>query len=149
MEINGIAHIQLSVSDFDKSRAFYSQLLPTFGLQVQYDQPGVYYCIGGRTGIVIMPCAPELRGRRFDQRSPGLHHLCFRARSREDIDATFQLLQNMQAKIVRPPEEGAWAKGYYSLLFEDPDGIRLELNYIPGKGNLDSEVQLPLVARPT
>lgn len=142
MEINGIAHVQLSVSDFAKSRAFYAQLLPAFGLKVQYDQPDVYYCIGGRTGLLITPCAPERRERRFHQRSPGLHHLCFRARSREDIDETYQLLQRIGAHIVHPPEEGAWAPGYYSVLFEDPDGIRLEVNFVPGKGNLDPSVEL-------
>jgi catechol 2,3-dioxygenase-like lactoylglutathione lyase family enzyme len=96
---------------------------------------------------LITPCAPELRERRYDQHSPGLHHLCFRARSREDIDATHQLLQRMRAHVVHGPEEGPWAKGYYSILFEDPDGIRLELNFVPGKGNLDAAVSLPR-ARP-
>ena len=28
-------------------------------------------------------------------------------------------------------------KGYYFVLFEDPDRIRLEVNYVPGKGNLE------------
>jgi len=148
VDINGIAHIQLSVSDFDESRAFYSQLLPAFGMQVQYDQPGVFYCIGGRTGLVIRPCASELRERRFNQQSPGLHHLCFRARSREDVDETYQLLRRMNANVIHPPEESNWARGYYSLLFEDPDGIRLEINYIPGKGNLEPDVKLPRLARP-
>jgi hypothetical protein len=40
----------------------------------------------------------------------------------------------MGAKIVRAPESGPWAPGYYSILFED--GIRLEANYVPGAGNL-------------
>ena len=26
------------------------------------------------------------------------------------------------------------APGYYYVLFEDPDGIRLEINYVPGAG---------------
>jgi hypothetical protein len=34
----------------------------------------------------------------------------------------------------RAPREDGWAPGYYSLLFEDPDGIRLELTHVPGKG---------------
>ena len=45
------------------------------------------------------------------------------------------------AKIVHPPEEGQWAPGYYSVLFEDPDGIRLELNFVPGKGLLADEAR--------
>ena len=43
----------------------------------------------------------------------------------------------MKARIVRGPLDGAWAPGYYYILFEDPDGIRLEVNYVPGQGVLD------------
>ncbi len=32
--------------------------------------------------------------------------------------------------------DGSWAPGYYSVLFEDPDGIRLEVNFVPGEGVL-------------
>ena len=42
----------------------------------------------------------------------------------------------MGAIIVHGPQEGVWAPGYYSVLFEDPDGIRLEVNFVPGKGLL-------------
>jgi hypothetical protein len=34
----------------------------------------------------------------------------------------------MGVTIVRGPAEDTWAPGYYSVLFEDPDGIRLEVN---------------------
>jgi hypothetical protein len=42
---------------------------------------------------------------------------------------------------VHPPEDGPWAPGYYSVLFEDPDGIRLEVNHVPGKGLLGDEAR--------
>ena len=45
-------------------------------------------------------------------------------------------LQPSLAQIVRGPEERDWALGYYYVLFEDPDGIRLEVNFIPGAGLL-------------
>jgi hypothetical protein len=32
--------------------------------------------------------------------------------------------------------------GYYSVLFEDPDGIRLEINHVPGKGLLTPGAQI-------
>ena len=32
--------------------------------------------------------------------------------------------------------EGTWAPGYYYVLFEDPDGIRLEVNFVPSAGLL-------------
>ncbi len=67
----------------------------------------------------------------------GLHHLCFRARERADVDELHAFLGKLDGvKIIRAPREDEWAPGYYSLLFEDPDGIRLELNHVPGKGLL-------------
>lgn len=45
----------------------------------------------------------------------------------------------MDAFIDRGPIEGDWAPGYYYVVFEDPDGIRLEVNYLPGKGLLAGE----------
>ena len=139
MEINGIAHTFLTVSDFDKARAFYAQLLPFFGMKLVLDMPGMYYCVGGKTAVGIREAAKDQRDSAFDQSRPGLHHLCFRARSREGVDEAFAFLQDMGATIVHEPEEGMWAPGYYSILFEDPDGIRLEVNFVPGKGLLAND----------
>jgi catechol 2,3-dioxygenase-like lactoylglutathione lyase family enzyme len=136
MEINGIAHVQLSVTDFAASLAFYERLLPFFGMTEVMRGEGLYYCVGGRTGVLITSVKDEHRGERFQQGRVGLHHVCFRARERTDIDRVHAFLVQVGAKIVHPPEDGPWAPGYYSVLFEDPDGIRLEVNHVPGKGLL-------------
>lgn len=139
IDINGIAHVQLSVSDFPRSRNFYRWLLhEMFGLTIQYDNDRTFYCIGGRTGLLITPADPALAGEGFNQRRVGLHHICFRFRSKADIDTLHAALRERDdAVIVHGPEDGEWAPGYYSVLFEDPDGIRLEANFVPGRGNLE------------
>jgi catechol 2,3-dioxygenase-like lactoylglutathione lyase family enzyme len=139
IDVNGIAHVQLSVSNFAVSRDFYRWLLhETFGMTIQYDAAGVFYCIGGRTGLLITPADPALSEAGFDQRRVGLHHLCFRLRSAADVEALHAaLVARGGVTIVRSPEAGPWAPGYYSVLFEDPDGVRLEANFVPGRGNLD------------
>ena len=38
--------------------------------------------------------------------------------------------------IHGPQDDAQFAPGYYSVLFEDPDGIRVEVNYVPGQGVL-------------
>lgn len=145
IEPNGIAHIQLTVRDVAASRPFYDMLLhKTFGMTIQYDQPGVFYCIGARTGVLISSVKEEHKADHFDQWRVGLHHFCFRMRSREDVNQLHQALKEFGAKIIRAPEEGAWAPGYYSILFEDPDGIRIEANFVPGRGNLDVITDKPL-----
>lgn len=136
MEINGIAHVQLTVSDFARCVAFYKQLLPFLGLTPVMDFEGFYYCVGGRTGVAISAADEEYRAERFVQRRIGLHHVCFRARERDHVDEVYAFVQKLGATIVHPPEDGHFAPGYYSVLFEDPDGIRLEVNHVPGKGLL-------------
>jgi catechol 2,3-dioxygenase-like lactoylglutathione lyase family enzyme len=138
IEINGMAHVILTVNRFEVARAFYRELLPHFGMKPVFDGDRLFYCVGGRTAIGIQPCDPEYDGERFVQRRVGLHHLCLRARSREDVDRLAVVLRQMGAAILRGPEEGSWAPGYYSVLFEDPDGIRLELCFVPGAGLLAS-----------
>ena len=136
MEINGIAHLMLTVSDFERCRPFYAELLRFLGLKPVIEGDGMLYCVGGRTAVGIMRADETHANERFVQRRVGLHHVCFRARERSDVDAVFEFVRNRGATIIRPPEEGSYAPGYYSVLFEDPDGIRLEVNHVPGKGLL-------------
>ena len=136
MEINGIAHIMLTVSDFEACLPFYERLLPFLGLRPVFQTDGYLYCVGGRTALGIVRADDGYRRERFVQQRIGLHHLSFRARERADVDALHAFLVEIGAHIVHPPEEAGWAPGYYSVLFEDPDGIRLEMNYVPGKGLL-------------
>lgn len=139
MEINGIAHTFLTVRDFDTARAFYAKLLPFLGMQAVLDIPGTYYCIGGKTAIGIRASEDGHGAEKFNQNHPGLHHLCLRARSREDVDEVYAFLKSLPCTIVHPPQEDGWAPGYYSVLFEDPEGIRLEVNFVPGKGLLEKQ----------
>jgi catechol 2,3-dioxygenase-like lactoylglutathione lyase family enzyme len=138
IEINGMAHVILTVSRFDLARAFYGKLLPLLGMKPVFDGDRFFYCVGGRTAIGIEPCAATHQGERFVQQRIGLHHLCLRARSREDVDRCAEALKDIGATIIHGPEEGSWVPGYYSVLFEDPDGIRLELCFVPGAGILQA-----------
>lgn len=137
MQLNGIAHIQLTVSDFARARAFWAPLFELFEMQILLDTETYFYGIGSRTGIAISP-ADAGKDEPFDQRRVGLHHLCLRARTREQVDEIHAFVQGLDATVVHPPREDGFAPGYYSVLFEDPDGIRIEVNHVPGKGHLST-----------
>lgn len=126
----------LTVGDFARAAPFYRDLLRFLGLAPVIDSDGILYCVGGRTAVGVQQGDDAWRGERFVQGRVGLHHVCFRARERTDVDAVHAFLVARGATIVHPPEDGPWAPGYYSVLFEDPDGIRLEVNHVPGKGLL-------------
>lgn len=142
--INGIAHIYITVLDFPAARRFYGRLLPFLQMACLVDTDDLYYCVGGRTGIGIrraQAAAP------FDPYRAGLHHLCLRARSEADVETLAAAIPGFGGRLVHGPQrDDDWAPGYYSALFEDPGGTRIEINFVPGKGNLDQAVELPLAA---
>jgi catechol 2,3-dioxygenase-like lactoylglutathione lyase family enzyme len=142
IEVNGMAHVILTVSQWDKAHAFYSQLLPFLGMKKVYDGNNFLYHVGGRTAVGIQRAAAEHAAERFVQNRVGLHHLCLRARTREDVDKAAAKVREIGGVIDRGPLEGSWAPGYYYFVFEDPDGIRLEVNYVPGRGLLATDPPL-------
>ena len=144
VEVNGIAHIQLTVRNPDICLPFWEKLCHFLDMKTLINGDGVLYCIGSRTGILVRGAPEEKRQVVFDQDTAGLHHFCFRARSREDVDSIYKfVVEELDASIIHAPEDGAhFAPGYYSILFEDPDGLRIEFNYVPGKGHFGGEGRL-------
>lgn len=144
IEVNGIAHIQLNVRHTRECIPFWEALCHFLEMKTLLRNEWMVYCIGSRTGILVRGLPSDREVAPFDQDSPGLHHFCFRARSREDVDAIYQFVKDeLGARIVHGPEDGEqFAPGYYSILFEDPDGIRVEVNFVPGRGHFGEQGRL-------
>src|SRR5690606_27149706 len=77
----------------------------------------------------------RLQMRRIDHQPGWLAGL---AGQFEDVDIVAAKLREMGAFIDRGPMVADWGPppGYYYFVFEDPDGIRLEVNFVPGAGLL-------------
>ena len=144
VSVNGIAHIQLTVKDPAVCVPFWEKLCHFLEMSTLIRNDELIYCIGSRTGILVRGAPREKRDRVFDQDTAGLHHFCFRARSREDVDSIYVFVRDqLGAHIVHGPQDGPeFAAGYYSILFEDPDGIRVEFNHVPGRGHFGDEGRL-------
>ncbi|MFZ0658169.1 MAG: VOC family protein [Candidatus Binataceae bacterium] len=133
MEFAGIAHITLTVANFEACEAFYDRVMRHLGMRRYMNAPP--YGVGWTTGefmFVIGKAAPD--SDRFSQARVGLHHLSFRAQSRAEVDAFDAMLREIGAKITSPAGTGPFWPGYYSVVCEDPDGTRIEMNYIPAEG---------------
>lgn len=138
-DLNGVAHVILTAGDFARSTAFWRDLIGYLELKVVLDSDAMLYGVGGRTAIGIRTGSPENAGKRFDQGAPGLHHACFRMCDRDAVDRLYAFLKDRNDIVfVHGPQEEPWASGYYSILFEDPDGIRIEFNHVPGVGLLEA-----------
>ena len=136
VEINGVAHVALTASNWDRCRPLYETLLPFLGLKCVFSGENSIYYVGGRTAVGVGRCDHEHAEERFMQGGVGLHHICFRCRSCDDVDRVYNFLTEQDVTIIRKPQVGPWAPGYYSFLFEDPAGIRIEFNHVPGRGLL-------------
>ncbi len=141
IDINGIAHVIITVQDLAKAKNFYRGLTEAFGMECLVDTDKMFYAVGARTGL---GARQGHRDFEYDQYHAGLHHMCFRARNRGTVEAVAKLVPTLNGLIIHGPQDDEWAPDYYSILFEDPCGTRLEVNYVPGKGNLDETIELPL-----
>lgn len=131
IDIQNYHHIRLTVTDIDRSRAFYDEL---FGLPVAFEMPAdaddatreqLWFLFGG----VIYQFGDSLFGLRpvandaFDEDRVGLDHLSFGVGSLADLE---EAVQTLEARGV--DHSGIKDVGLAHLLaFRDPDNIALEL----------------------
>ena len=129
--MEGIDHLDLVVSDLDRSLRFYTELLRPIGYVRQNDIEGER---GERVVYLGRPStygSVSLRERQspgeYDRYAVGLHHLAFAVQCREDVDDRAAWLRANGHTIESGPEEYAYSPGYYAVFFYDPDGIKLEI----------------------
>ena len=134
-----IHHLDLNVSDLERSRAFYDRVLRQMGyVPVNYSTPGELsgydWIAPTTTGIRLSIGLYRARNSAavHDRFAPGIHHLAFHADSRERVDQLYQTLLEMKAQILDPPKDyPKYEPGYYAVFFLDPDGIKLEYVFTP------------------
>lgn len=129
-------HIDLNVTDLEASRRVYGLVLEFLGYQLVKDKNGYEWDLrieGRGASLGLRQCEPALAGHIHRRYAPGLHHLAWRAESREDVDRLHALLVENDIKVLDPPARYPEYWGdYYAVFFEDPDGMKLELAHTPG-----------------
>jgi glyoxylase I family protein len=133
----GVDHLDLVVTDLERSLAFYAELLEPLGYRRRSEIVGergerVVY-LGGTGGASV-----SLRERQsdahpvpYDRYAVGIHHLAFSADDRERVDERARWLRERGAEIESGPAERDYTPGYYAVFFYDPDGIKLEIVHHP------------------
>ncbi|HSP73440.1 MAG TPA: VOC family protein [Gaiellaceae bacterium] len=137
MRSSGVHHVDLVVSSIERSLPFYRDLLGPLGwhgLQEVEGERGetIFYLSGPGTSIGLREA--QTRGfEPYDRYRIGLHHLCFEAFSRADVEERAGWLRSQGAEIESGPEEYGYQPGYYAVFFYDPDGLKLEIVHLPGR----------------
>jgi glyoxylase I family protein len=141
LPVGPVHHLRVSVTDVDRSKAFYTGVL---GFEVAVDGPppagddsheeivdslqggvilvhqGVFF------GLRPVDADRAAAGDCFDPLRVGLDHLSFGVPARADLDRAVELLD--EQGVAHGPIRELKALGLSFLAFFDPDGIALELS---------------------
>lgn len=132
-------HAGLSVTDLDRSLAFYRDVLDLEVLQVSAED-GRRFAFLGSGGRLLLTLWQQ-SAAAFEPRHAGLHHLAFQVPSLEAVQAAEAKLRarglTPRYDGVVPHREGADSA---ALFFADPDGIRLEVYSPTGAAGLAAPV---------
>ncbi len=128
--LGALHHVDLTVSDFRRSKEFYAAVMPLMGFTRLPKEFGAVAWRGSSI-IALQPATAEHRDRTHSRYAPGLHHLALRAPSRAAVDALYGELVKLGVTILDPPADYPYTEGYYAVFFADPDGIKLEYVHSP------------------
>ncbi|MBO0854722.1 MAG: VOC family protein [Nocardia sp.] len=132
----GTHHLRLTVTDIDRSRAFYRDVL---GFEVVAQSPGrpddpevrsdpfLLYggCVFQADGMLLGLRPVAQASDRFDSERVGLDHLSFAVESKDEL---YRAAVRLSAAGVEHGEVIDMEQFGISILsFDDPDGIHLEL----------------------
>lgn len=137
--IRALDHLDLVVTSLERSQPFYQELLGLTqaseivgerGEKVVYiSRPGEEPA--GNFSIGLREKQSDAHGAPYDRYGVGVHHVAFEVDSREVVDERAEWLRGQGAEIESGPEEYDYREGYYAVFFYDPDGLKLELMYVP------------------
>jgi glyoxylase I family protein len=139
MARGSISHIALTVSDLERSTAFYNKVFEFIGFKsVEVPESTqnamktqLKAWVGPGYSISIRPSKGEFARRVHDRTAPGFNHLAFAPENRSDVEKMYGLLKEIGATVLDPPAEYPYAPGYFAVYFTDPDGLKLEFAYVP------------------
>ncbi|MDD7568904.1 MAG: VOC family protein [[Actinobacillus] rossii] len=125
VDIDGFHHVAIIVSDYQRSKYFYTEILGAEILSETYRQHRLSYKLdlkfkdGSQIELFSFPSPPA---RLTAPEACGLRHLAFKVK---DIQSAVKFLQenNVECESIRIDE----LTGKQFVFFRDPDGLPLEL----------------------
>jgi glyoxylase I family protein len=135
--VRPVDHLDLVVTDLERSLEFYNGLLGPLGFTRNSEIAGergervVYVGGAGGASVSLREALSDAHATPYDRYAVGLHHLAFGVAGREVVDERAAWLRERGAEIESGPEEYGYSPGYYAVFFYDPDGIKLEILHRP------------------
>jgi catechol 2,3-dioxygenase-like lactoylglutathione lyase family enzyme len=131
----GLHHVDIVVSSLERSLPFYRDLLRPLGYVEADEARGergetVWYLDGEAVGASL-GIREAQSDAPHDRYAVGLHHIAFEASSKEMVDERFRWAAAQGVEIENEPQQWPYVPGYYATFFHDPDGLKLEVVFVP------------------
>ncbi len=132
-----IDHIQITVKNLKEAERFYDKFLPILGFDINrkvkakikaHDFLVVEYSHDVLSFAITSP-RDAFKDETINRRKPGaLHHLAFKADSRDELDKAYHALLKIGANIVSEPKiHPEYSENYYAVYFKDTENIKYEI----------------------
>ena len=124
MTFSGVAHVSLTVTDLERSKRWYADLLGWEEMMAG-ESGGVIFGVGALPGgqLLALRQHPDGTGDEFDPRRTGLDHLSLDVGSADQLSDWERRFVNLGVSYT-PTQDMPYG---HVLNFKDPDGIALEL----------------------
>jgi catechol 2,3-dioxygenase-like lactoylglutathione lyase family enzyme len=124
VQVTGVDHLVIRVSDYERSRAFYDRLFTFLNFEIIDRFTDMTGWRNGVTAFWIAAPNASTQRRGVREGDTGLHHLALEVRSRSEVDEVEVFLRANSVDIVDPA--GEYYEDYYAVYFLDPDGVKIE-----------------------
>jgi len=123
-----VHHIEIYVSNLDKTTEFWSWLLIELGYKKYQEwNKGVSYKLLD-SYLVFVQTEEKYLDIGYHRKRIGLNHIAFHVESRAMVDNFTNQLKDKNIKILYNKKHPfAGGKDHYAVFFEDPDKIKVEL----------------------
>jgi glyoxylase I family protein len=136
--VSPFRHVDLCVTDLDRSLGFYADLLgllgwkshPTLEIVGESGERVVYLPFDDDPGAGALGLRSATATAPADRYRVGLHHIAFNADSGRTVDQVWGWVRANDLDHEGPPR-GYYSGHYYALFIRDPDNIKVEVVHRP------------------
>jgi catechol 2,3-dioxygenase-like lactoylglutathione lyase family enzyme len=131
LTVKGIHHVCLSVTDLDRSLAFYQAATSLEVAVGSRDEPGEVATLRGPNCSLELIEFPRARRPSVDMpvQGPGITHVCYQSATVDDVYGSFLAAgATPVSRGTEPVDLGGY--GVYYAYARDPDGIMFEVEHL-------------------
>jgi catechol 2,3-dioxygenase-like lactoylglutathione lyase family enzyme len=124
-----LGHLGINVPDLEVAKAYFDQLMPLVGYEefLSAAEEFAYRPVDGKPGTFLF-FYPSRETGDYSRHRAGLQHLAFIVKTRDEVHAVHERVQQLGHDVVETPREfPEYGGAYYAVFWLDPFGHLLEV----------------------